>query len=216
MKLNSIILILAFNLPATAESELLKAYKKAHKSPELHTKQTLQNHQSGASEVSKEQDELAADVQELIQEETNEKVIQFLSEAESLMAQATDNLSKADTSGSTIAISTEIIEKIAAAAQAKSQSSSGESQNHPLLEMMQQMLGNSPSQEQKLGDAPGPNSGEGSTGDSDRLNDQHNSESSGKTESRTVPKNSGKSGTALPREFHKALDAFNKAQDQQK
>lgn len=215
MNCTSTIIALAFSLSASAESDLSIAYRKQQKSPESTPEQSQQDHTSGATEVSVEQDELAADVQELIQEETNEKVIKFLSEAESLMAQATDNLSKADTSGGTIAISTEIIEKIAAAAKEKSKSSpSGEPQNNPLLEMMQQMLGNSPSKGSKPSDTPGSKSGEGSTGDSDRLNSQHNSESSGKTESRRVPKNSGKSGTSLPKEFHKALDAFNKAQDQ--
>ena len=59
---------------------------------------------------------------------------------------------------------------------------------------------------QKPGDQPGQGGGgggesNGKTGDPD--NTAENSE-------RRVPKNSGTAGSSLPREFHKAMDAYNK------
>lgn len=71
-------------------------------------------------ELSKEQDELSADVQELIEDQTNPKVIEMLEEVEQLMLGVTDNLSEADTGKDTLFNETKIIEKIFEAAKEKS------------------------------------------------------------------------------------------------
>ena len=71
--------------------------------------------------LSKVQDELSADVQELIELQTNEKVLVLLEEVEELMAGVIDNLEDADTGLKTIGDENEIIEKIFEAAKEKSQ-----------------------------------------------------------------------------------------------
>lgn len=81
----------------------------------------MAKHQKGAEKLSLEQDDLSADVQELIDEQTNPKVIELLAKVETLMAETVDELEDQNTGGETIAIQTEIIEKIYEAAKEKSQ-----------------------------------------------------------------------------------------------
>ena len=98
--------------PLTAEEKKPTQAKKAKATAE---------HQKGSDQLSDEQDHLSADVQELIDEQTNAKVIELLSNVEGLMAETIDKLEDRDTGGETIAIQTEIIEKIYEAAKEKSQ-----------------------------------------------------------------------------------------------
>jgi hypothetical protein len=185
--------------------------------------QVIELHSEGAERVAREQDELSADVQELIQSETNDKVIKFLEEAEELMAGATDKLEAKDTSGPTIAIETEIIEKIADAAKQKQQSGQGQSQsNGALMQMLQEMMqasgakeGNDGQASDGEGEDAASKGGDGPEGDSNSANTNQNEESSGSTETRRLPKKSGSAGTTMPREFQKALDAYNKGLDSQ-
>ena len=93
--------------------------KEAKKVTEAEKAQALVKHQKGAEKVSIDQDKQAANAQELLAEQTNPKVIELLNQVEILMAQTTDLLEDADTDGDTIAMQTEIIEKIYEAAQAK-------------------------------------------------------------------------------------------------
>jgi len=81
----------------------------------------LLEHQEGSEKVSIDQDKQTANAQELLLEQTNPKVIALLTEVETLMAKATDELEDGNTSGDTIAMQTEIIEKIYEAAKEKSQ-----------------------------------------------------------------------------------------------
>ena len=83
--------------------------------------QAMAKHQKGTAKLSLEQDDLSADVQELLDEQTNPKVIDLLSKVETLMAETIDELDDQNTGGGTIAIQTEIIEKIYEAAKEKSQ-----------------------------------------------------------------------------------------------
>ena len=78
-------------------------------------------HDKGTQKLADDQDTVSADVQELIDEQTNAKVIDLLSQVETLMAVTTDRLDEKNTGGETIAIQTEIIEKIYEAAKEKSQ-----------------------------------------------------------------------------------------------
>ncbi|MFP6864989.1 MAG: hypothetical protein VCA35_03530, partial [Roseibacillus sp.] len=64
-------------------------------------------------------------VQELIDEQTSEKVIQLLEQVEEIMAEVTTSLDQPDTGGGTIAAETEIIEKIYEAAKQRSQQNGG-------------------------------------------------------------------------------------------
>lgn len=200
-----------------AESEFQKLYKEQHSpSKQESPQQTIENHEKGTEEVASEQDELSADVQELIQGETNDKVISFLAEAEELMNESIDKLEALDTSGMTIAVSTEIVEKIYDAAKEKQKSSgSGEGDQGALMEMMKQMMGQG-DQGKKPGDKPGQgpggsSGGDGQEADSSTANQQNTGESDGKKEARRLPRKAGSSGTSLPREFNKVLDAYNKA-----
>jgi len=79
----------------------------------------IEKHAEGAKKLAFEQDELSADVQDLIDEQTDPKVIELLREIEVIMADATDLLEQTETGGTTIAVETEVIEKIFEAAKRK-------------------------------------------------------------------------------------------------
>lgn len=82
-------------------------------------------HSEGAKDLSLEQDDLSADVQDLIDEQTHPEVVKLLKEIEITMAEATDLLEQTNTDGATIAVETEVIEKIFEAAKKKQQKSGG-------------------------------------------------------------------------------------------
>ena len=218
MNLYALTLLLGLNVIASANSDFREAYEKKNPISRVSDEEAINNHQTGSDEVANAQDELSADVQELIQEETNEKVIEFLAEAEELMVQTTDNLYNHNTSNFTIAIPTEIIEKIAQAAQQKSKSSPSKGKGDgALMEMMNQMMqqsqGNAPQPGEKPGEGSGSKPGEGGEGGSQLANGASDGDSTDSDQSRRLSKSSGSAGTTLPREFHKALDAFNNAQN---
>lgn len=183
----------------------------------------VKEHSSGASNLSLEQDDLSADVQDLIDEQTHPEVIKLLQEIEIVMAEATDLLEQSNTGGATIAIETEIIEKIFDAAKKKKQQSGNGSPKEQqgmesMLEMMQRMMegGKDVGEKQGEGQKPGPGEGQG---DGPGGGGKGGGNASGKTGSpdntnpnsqRRVPKNSGNAGSTLPREFQKAMDAYNK------
>ena len=78
-----------------------------------------------------------------------------------------------------------------------------------MLEMMGQMMGKTPGENQ---DTESNQGGEGSTGESDSANTDNNGVAKGeKGVERRIPRAGGKSGTTLPPEFQKALDGYNKA-----
>ena len=183
--------------------------------PKKHTEaekaQALVKHQKGSEKVSIDQDKQAANAQELLAEQTSPKVIELLNEAEMLMGKATDRLEDGDTNGDTIAMQTEIIEKIYEAAKAKNSQPGSSPGMGAMLDMMSQMMGKKPGE--KPGKKPGESDkgGEGSKGASDSAN----TENKGKTDTdpagqRRVPRAAGKSGTKLPPEFQRALDGYNK------
>ncbi|MFK7909003.1 MAG: hypothetical protein AB8F34_00215 [Akkermansiaceae bacterium] len=85
----------------------------------------LKKHDEGAKKLGNEQDELSADVQDLNEEQSDPKVKKLLKEVEVIMADATDRLETSKTDGTTIAIQTEVIEKIFEAAKKKQQKGGG-------------------------------------------------------------------------------------------
>jgi hypothetical protein len=176
-------------------------------------------HQEGSSIVADKQDELAADVQQLIIEQTIPKVIELLNEVETIMDEATDQLANYETGGQTIAAQTEIIEKIhAAAKEKKKQQGSGKS-GDAMMDMMERMMGQKPEGEKESkgkgeGEQPGEQSGQGQTGLSDAANQSTLGDANGKSEARRIPKASGNKGLVLPEEFRKALDAYNRGAEQ--
>jgi hypothetical protein len=182
---------------------------------EVRRAQDSAKHQLGATKLAGEQDELSADVQELIEEQTAEEVIGLLEEVEGIMAEITGSLDESDTGGPTIAAETEVIEKIFEAAKKRSQQQGqGESQGTPgaMLDMMERMMGQQPGGDkpgQQPGQQPGDQAGEGMTGDSDAANTNQEGTVGGPREERRVPKSAGTTGTGLPPEFQKALDSYN-------
>lgn len=174
----------------------------------------IAEHREGARKLSERQDELAADVQQLVIEQTHPKVIELLEGVEDAMDEASEMLWEHDTGGTTIAAETEVIEMILAAAEERQRQSGGQGQSGgAMLDMMREMMGRGkPSEQpgQQQGQGAGDQGGEGQTGDSDSANGENGGVSGGKVEERRVPKASGKAGQGLPREFQDALDAYNR------
>ena len=170
-----------------------------------------------AIKLAEEQDELSADVQQLVIEQTVPQVIELLNQVEEIMDEATDRLAEADTGGETMAAQTEIIEKIhAAAKERQSQSGSGKS-GGAMMDMMERMMGKKPegdAKKQGQGDQPGDQGGSGMTGESDTAGEADGGQSEDKVEPRRVPKASGTAGRDVPEEFRGALDAYNRGMEQ--
>ncbi len=99
--------------------EDLKKNQAKNKKPAAKAEDVLKKHAKESVQTADQQDELSADVQDLIQEQTDPKVVKLLDEAENLMGEATERLENKKTGGNTIAIETEIIEKIYEAAKQK-------------------------------------------------------------------------------------------------
>lgn len=175
----------------------------------------LKRHAEGSEKLADEQDELSADVQQLVIEQTVQQVIDLLTEVEGIMDETTDYLVETETGGVTIAAQTEIIEKIHQAAKAKQQQSGSCQEGGAMMDMMERMMGKKEGEgegegKEGKGDKPGDQAGQGQTGDSDAANDADGGDSGGKAEERTVPKATGTAGKSLPREFQNALDAYNR------
>ena len=174
-----------------------------------------------AEELAEVQDELSADVMELVESQTVPQVVEMLEEVEEIMAEVTDDLVEGETGGTTLAAQTEIIEKILAAAKKKQQSSaesSPESQESmgAMLDMMERMMGREPSDQEGEqpgegeGDKEGNTAGEGKTGESNTANENSSGKIGEEENVRIIPKGSAPSGADLPNEFRKLLDAYNR------
>ena len=117
---NTILCLILASLTSLADEHANKSA--ANKSTaDQNTASILQHHGEKAQLLSLEQDELSADVQDLIDEQTDPEVIKMLREIEMIMADATDLLDQKNTGGATIATETEVIEKIFEAAKKKQQ-----------------------------------------------------------------------------------------------
>ena len=174
--------------------------------------ENLAKHQEGATKVADDQDELSADVQQLVIEQTMPKVIELLTEVKDIMDEATDLLAKADTGGLTLAAQTEIIEKIHAAAKEKQSQGGGSKSGGAMMDMMERMMGKKPGdgKGQAKGDKPSDQGGGGVTGESDTANDAGGGQAGGKREVRRVPKAAGTTSLDIPEEFKQAFDAYNR------
>lgn len=174
----------------------------------------LERHAEGSGKLADEQDELSADVQQLVIEQTVQQVIDLLTEVEGIMDETTDYLVETETGGTTLAAQTEIIEKIHQAAKAKQQCGGKCKSGSAMMDMMERMMGKKEGEGEGKGkgkgDKPGDQAGQGQTGDSDAANAADSGTAGGKTEERTVPKAAGSAGKSLPREFQQALDAYNR------
>lgn len=176
----------------------------------------LKTHEKGSIQLADEQDELSADVQQLVLEQTVEKVITLLEEVEESMDDATDRLEVKDTGGETIAAQTDVIEKIyEAAKERQKQSGSGSSPGGAMLEMMEHMMGKKGDGDKPgQGKKPGDKGGEGMTGESDAANDRTAGDPDGNAEKRSVKKASGTAGRMVPAEFRDAFEAFNRGSEE--
>lgn len=171
----------------------------------------ISRHQTGAVEVSDEQDTLAADVQQITIEQTHPKVIELFREVEDAMDEASERLWEHRTDGETIAAQTEVIEKIYQAAKERQQQQ-GQGDGGAMMDMMERMMGKGQGEGegQQPGEQAGDKGGEGQTGDSETGNERVDGSVDGKVTERRVPKGAGKAGTELPAEFRDALRAYNR------
>ena len=168
-------------------------------------------HKEGAAKVAQDQDELSADVQQLVAEQTIPQVIQLFSEAKQIMDEATDRLEKTDTGGETMAAQTEVIEKIHDAAKARQQNGNGQGNSGgAMMDMMERMMGKGDGEKQGKDGKSGEKGGQGQTGLSDTANDATSGVAGGKSEERRVPKAAGSAKLEIPEEFRKAFDAYNR------
>lgn len=104
---------------STAQS--LKEYKPTEKkTTPRQAEEILTDRKKSSHQLALIQDELSADVQEIVEDQTNEKVILLFEEVEGLMANVTDNLDIAKTGEETLFKENLIIEKIFEAAKEKS------------------------------------------------------------------------------------------------
>jgi hypothetical protein len=172
----------------------------------------LARHRAGSSVLADDQDELAADVQQLVTEQTVPQVIELFGEVEKIMDEATDRLAKADTGGETMAAQTEIIEKIHAAAQERQKQNGSGDSGSAMMDMMERMMGEKSGEGKGKpgGKKPGDQAGNGAGGKSDTDNDETNGNANGTGEVRRVPKAAGTAGREIPNEFKKAFDAYNR------
>lgn len=183
--------------------------------------QAKQDHAKNSEKLADDQDELSADVQQLVAEQTAEKVIKLLQETEDLMDEAQEQLAQHDTGGKTIAIQTEILEKIYEAAKAKQQQKQQQGGDPKqgagdgMMKMLEQMMGKGGDPQKSPSPQAGDQPGQGMTGDSNSANQAgQGAGQGGKSEERKVPKAAGTSGTAVPEEFRQALDAYNRGASQ--
>lgn len=206
MKALPIYLLICFSIPSVWAEEELESQEAI-----------IEKHARGSEQLADEQDELSADVQQLVIEQTVAKVIELLSEVESIMDETTDYLIEPDTGGKTIAAQTEIIEKIHQAAKAKQQQGGGSEAGSAMMDMMERMMGKkseAPGKGQAGKGEGGEQAGEGNGGDSDTGNNGLAGLNNGNTAERRVPKASGKAGRGLPAEFQSALDAYNRGMEE--
>ena len=182
---------------------------------------TPEKHKEAAEKVATDQDELSADVQQLVIEQTVPKVIELFKEAEKIMDEATDRLDEADTGGETIAAQTEVIEKIhEAAKERQKQCKGGQGKSGgAMMDMMDRMVegekdgdkeGKGKGKGKGKGGKPGDEGGQGQTGESDTPNTANDPGASGKSEIRRVPKAGGSATLEIREEFRKAFDAYNR------
>jgi len=217
ISLTSTLSISSLTADEVFQADLKKNVDPAAKAEKLEPKEALKMHSKASVQTADGQDELSADVQDLIQEQAHPKVIELLDEAETLMGEATELLEKKETGGNTIAIQTEIIEKIYEAAQEKQQQQQGgqpgqpQPGNGPLMEMMKGMMGEGQEPGDQKGQGEGEGSGgEGKEGSSDQANDKTSGTANNTKEERRVPKNTSAPSQNLPKEEQRALDAYNK------
>jgi len=177
----------------------------------------LTKHREGSTKVADQQDELSADVQQLTIEQTVPQVIELLNQVRQIMDEATDKLAEYDTGGTTLAAETEVIEKIHAAAKEKQKQQGSGQSGSAMMDMMERMMGKKPDGDKdgKGKDGkPGDQGSNGTSGLSDEANGASDGQTGGKSEARRVPKAGGSAGHALPEEFRKALDAYNRGTEQ--
>ncbi|MFD2258113.1 hypothetical protein ACFSSA_15640 [Luteolibacter algae] len=199
---------LLYPIALLAAAQLLSIAAAEEISPE---KSILERHAEGSERLADEQDELSADVQQLVIEQTVSEVIELLSTVEGIMDETTDYLADLDTGGKTIAAQTEIIEKIHQAAKAKQDQQGGGDAGSAMMDMMERMMGKEPGANERGKNAnAGAQPGQGQNGDSDAENSAAAGDSNGHSVERRIPKAAGIAGKNLPGEFQQALDAYNR------
>lgn len=186
--------------------------------PEAAPEAVQAKHREGADTLADEQDELSADVQQLVAEQTHPKVIELLGQVEDIMDEAVERLAEADTGGDTLAAQTEIIEKIHAAAKQRQAEGGQGKAGGAMMDMMERMMGKEPGAKkpsQGQGGKPSDQGANGTGGASDTTHAADGGAGAGAAGQRRIPKAAGAAGAEIPEEFRKAFDAYNRGMGQQ-
>lgn len=206
--------LILFTITLAFASNVLSA---AEPAPSLSPEE---RHRTSSRVLSDDQDELAADVQQLTIEQTDMEVIKLFQTVEEIMDEASERLWEHETGGETIAAETEVIEKIYEAAKKRQQNSAKEGEEEgesgsAMMGMLERMLGIEPGGKPGGNQASQMGDGEGLTGDSDKANTPAaGGDMTGKVEARKLPKGAGVAGKSLPNEFNEALKAYNRGLQQ--
>lgn len=186
--------------------------------------------------LAKQQDELQADLDEIISDQTDEEVIKLLNLCHKAMNDAIDLLDEQHkTDGDTLAAQSDVIEQIFQALLRRMGDGDEPGKSNAIMEMIAQMLGffkeSDPLKEQvsdgsedagnKEGDKDGnqqdnmPGTGnKGRQGAFENYEGTGESNPDAKVHERTVPKSSGINTTEIPEEFRKVLEHYNKTLQQ--
>lgn len=179
-------------------------------------------------QLTREQDELQADLTDIISDQTDEQVIELLKKCRISMNDSIDLLELNRTGSATLAAQSDVIERIYQAAKKKY----GEGDNCKkgsagVMSMLRRMLGmESPSGqkdggngEEKSGNRnPGQKPGEGGqSGEgafASRPGEPGLSDPNMRGETRTVPKSTGVGSADMPEEFRETLESYNQTLQQ--
>lgn len=196
--------------------------------------------QATLRQLAMEQDELQADLSDIISDQTNAEVIELLKLCRTAMNDSIDLLEQHDSGSKTLAAQSDVIERIYQAMKEKYESSEDPEAAAGVMSMLQRMLSipeggeggqspNKPSQDVNDG-----GQGDGSPGNSENKHagsqpgdsqsggvaatqsagKQGQSDPNIKTEERTVPKSSGVGPAEMPEEFRNMLELYNKTLQQ--
>lgn len=198
-----------------------------------------QKTEAAIRQLSREQDELQADLSDIISDQTEEKVIELLKKCRISMNDSIDLLEINRTDSETLAAQSDVIERIYQAAKQKYEGGEGGKKgSEGVMSMLRRMLGmESPAEQSRTGglelheqdengnegeaaaersgsgQKPGDGGQSGQGGASSREGEPDPADLRGR-ETRTVPRSSGVGPADMPEEFRETLESYNQTLQQ--
>jgi hypothetical protein len=210
-----VILLLGIILTGTYAEEPTSQEALTTPTPQPSPKEAAPKRQvtDASTKLADEQDELQADLMDLISTQSDAKVIKLLKRCQKATNDAVDLLEVGNTGGQTIAAQTEVIELIYKATKQMNSDSQGNPKpgTNTMMTMMERMLG----MEQQAKNSRALTAGNG-TGGEGAYEGSPNTEAveaidtQSTSKERTVPKSTGSGVTEMPEEFREVMDAYNK------